>query len=362
MIKKVLVSYATGSGSTREVAEAIGDVLSQTGVPVAVHNVKTVTSMSGYSAIVLGSSIRLGRWLPEAVEFLQTFKNELQNKPVAYFTTCLTMVNDTEKNRRAVLTYLEPIIQRAPEIDPVGLGLFAGSLTLEQHTIPSHIGFGPMGDYRDWDAIKAWAEKIRPAILAGKARGGERPLDLAQVTLSHSDLSGANLSQSNLWQADLRKTQLRAANLHAANLQETNLTKADLRNADLHEAGLGWAELSQSRLQNANLQQANLLGANLEQADLTQADLRQATLNGANLQQANLRQAQLNQADLNWANLSESNLREADLRQANLCWADFSDADLSQAILENARYNEQTKWPDDFDAAAADCIFVSQQT
>ncbi|MEJ2750942.1 MAG: flavodoxin domain-containing protein, partial [Anaerolineae bacterium] len=178
MYKKILVAFASGSGSTAEVARAIGDVLAESGVPVDVTAVQTVNSVADYSAIVLGSSIRLGRWLPEAVEFLERFKDEMQDKPVAYFTTCLTMVNDTEENRRTVLAYLEPVRQLAPAIEPVGLGLFAGSLTPEQHTIRAHIGLGPFGDYRDWAAIKAWAEAIRPAILAGE---GERPYNPHKV-------------------------------------------------------------------------------------------------------------------------------------------------------------------------------------
>ena len=362
MHKKMLVAFATGSGSTREVAQAIGDVLGQSGVAVDVHPVATISSITGYSAIVLGSSIRLGRWLPEAIEFLKTFKDEMRNKPVAYFTTCLTMVNDSEDSRRTVLSYLEPVRQLAPDIEPVGLGLFAGSLAPEQQFVRVPISVGPIGDYRDWEAIRAWAEAIQPAILASAVTGQERPFNLDKVILSFSDLSGADLSRSTLWQADLKETKLRAANLRGADLRQTDLTKADLRQADLHEAGLGWADLSRSSLVEANLKQANLLGAKLERADLSRANLSRAILNGVDLNQAELRQARLNQADLNWANLKDADLREADLRQARLGWADLRGADLRQARLTEARYNESTKWPDDFVVEAAGCIFVTQQT
>jgi menaquinone-dependent protoporphyrinogen oxidase len=362
MHKRILVSYATGSGSTGEVGRAIGDVLSQSGIPVDVIAAQLVKSVLGYSAVVLGSSIRLGRWLPEAVTFLDKFKGDLQNLPVAYFTTCLTMVDDSEESRRTVLTYLEPVRQLAPKIEPVGLGLFAGSLAPEQQFVRVPISIGPIGDYRDWTAISAWAEAIRPAILAGEVVGEQRPFNLGKVILSFSDLSGTDLSRSNLWQADLQETRLRAANLRGANLRETDLTKADLRQADLHEAGLGWADLSQSNLSDANLRRANLIGAILKKADLSRADLQQATLNGANLKGAKLYQARLNQADLNWANLSDTDLREADFSRANLGWVDLSGAELDQAVLDKALYNEQTKWPENFVVEESGCIFVSQSS
>ena len=82
MPKRILVAFATGSGSTGEVAQAIGDVLGESGVPVDVLTVQTINSVNSYSAVVLGSSIRLGRWLPEAVAFLKTFKNVLENKGI----------------------------------------------------------------------------------------------------------------------------------------------------------------------------------------------------------------------------------------------------------------------------------------
>ena len=135
MTIRILVAYASGTGSTGEVAEAIAEVLRQGGADVDVRAVQDVQDVASYGAIVLGSSIRVGRWLPGAVEFLEDFRRELSSIPVAYFTTCLTMVEDTEDSRRIVLGYLEPVLALAPEIKPVGLGLFAGSFDPQQRLI-----------------------------------------------------------------------------------------------------------------------------------------------------------------------------------------------------------------------------------
>lgn len=358
MSKNILVAYATGTGSTAEVAEAIGQVIGQTGVPVDVRLASDVGNVHAYSAVVLGSSIRVGRWLPAAVEFLKTFKEGLKDIPVAYFTTCLTMVNDNEDSRETVLSYMEPVMQLAPEITPVGLGLFAGSLDPTRRLVlPA--GVGPHGDYRDWEAIRAWAREIRPALLEGDV-ARKRKTKLREAVLSFTDLSQSDMSRFDLRGADLRKSKMRKTNLRQANLRQTNLHKADLHGADLQGAGLSWADLNLSNLQEANLSRANLMGTDLKDANLSHADLSQAILNGATLNRANLRGANLTHADLNWADLSGADLRETNMSESNVGWANLSNVDLSQTNLSGAKYNDQTKWPVNFSAEAAGCVFVGK--
>lgn len=363
MSKKVLVAYASVSGSTGEVAEAIGEVLSQAGVIVDVGQVDDVTTVGRYDAVVLGSSIRAGRWLPEAFQFLEKYEEALSRVPVAYFTTCLTMVDDTEESRRTVLAYIEPVLQKAPKIKPVGLGLFAGSLDPARQLLPMlQPELAPHGDYRNWEVIRAWAEEICPALLAESAEPGE-PIVLRDAFLSFTDMAGTDLSGAGLHGAALQEADLREADLHGADLSESDLVRADLRKADLDEAtlykaSLSWADLNRAIMSGANLSQANLIGADLHQVNLSRANLRRAILNGANLSQANLSEADLSYADLNWANLRGADLSHANLTRASLAWADLSGANLSQANLSKTRYNGQTRWPKDFTPEAQGAVFV----
>ena len=357
MSKKVLVAYASVSGSTGEVAKAIGEVLAQEGAMVQVQHVKDVTSLSGYDAVVLGSSIRAGKWLPEAMNFLGMHREALSEIPVAYFTTCLTMVQDTEDNRQIVLAYLEPVRQRAPQIKPVGVGLFAGALDpTRQLAMPVQ---GPQGDYRNWEAIRTWAEEICPALLEGRLEI-EEPIMLRGAILSYTDMSGTDLSRVDLHGAKLKEAKLSEADLHDTDLGEADLIKADLRKANLHEAGLNWANMNWADLSGANLHRANLIGADLSQANLSQANLSQAILNGANLSRANLSGTDLSYADLNWVDLRGADLSRANLRGANLGWANLSGADLSQANLSQARYNSSTEWPEGFSAEMHGVILVGE--
>ncbi len=358
MSERILVVYASGSGSTAEVAEAIGQTIRDSATEVDVQPVNKEADLSTYDAVVMGSSIRAGRWLPIAIQFLERHRDEMAEMPVAYFTTCLTMVNDTPESRRTVLAYMEPLRQMAPQIEPVGLGLFAGSLVPELEPIlPTQSVL--YGDYRDWEVIAAWAREIKPQLV-GRKTGPAAPIVLSQTVLSYTDMSGLDLRHIQLTQSQLHEAKLRETNLRGANLLQSELIGADLEEADLSEAGLGWSDLSNSNLRKADLSQANLIGALLNQADLSDADLSQAILNGATLTGAKLNRSILHGADLNWANLQRADLTGADLRHADLSWADFSKATLTNVDLRDARCNRQTKWPEGFSAEEAGCILIAR--
>jgi len=351
--RNIIVCFASGSGSTGEVADSIGKELKGTGVPIEVREASKVTNLDAYGAVVLGSSIRFGRWLPDAIDFLDRFSDLLIDRPVALFMTCLTLIDNSESARKTALTYWDPILQQVPDVEPVGLGLFAGSLAPEFGQLPEYQD-SPFGDYRDWDAIRSWANEIRPALLAGKPRI-RKPVVLAGTILSYSDLSGSDLTSFDFRDSELVHTRLRKANLREADLRRAKLRASDLRGANLSRARLGWANLRKAQCQGANFSQANLMGVNLENADLQEALLLRTILNGSKMSCTNLHQADLQAADLNWVDLQGADLTGANLRRANLGWANLSDAKLSEANLEDARYNSSTKWPNGFSPRRAGC-------
>jgi menaquinone-dependent protoporphyrinogen oxidase len=164
---KLLVTYATGCGSTAEVAEAIGEEL-RAGRDVDVRPVAEVSDLTDYGAVVLGSAIRAGRWLPEAMAFVEKHQEALNRVPVAYFIVCLTMREDTEENRSTAAAYLNAVREKAPQVRPVDVGLFAGAL--DSRELPFFMRpivkaiHAPEGDFRDWDVIRAWAARV-PAVL-----------------------------------------------------------------------------------------------------------------------------------------------------------------------------------------------------
>ncbi|HTX90189.1 MAG TPA: flavodoxin domain-containing protein [Anaerolineales bacterium] len=170
---KILVTYASRTGWTVGVAEAIGKVLAEGGATVAVRPMQEVGDLSSYDAVVAGSAIQNNQWLAEAVQFVQTHRAELSSKPFAAFLVCLTLaMRNGESYRPMVNEFMAPI--RAL-VRPVSEGCFAGGLEIRR--IPSAVkrfnfrlsvlfGIWKEGDHRDWAAIQAWARDLRHKLAA----------------------------------------------------------------------------------------------------------------------------------------------------------------------------------------------------
>ncbi|MEW5868570.1 MAG: flavodoxin domain-containing protein [Chloroflexota bacterium] len=172
MSPKIIVTYATCTGFTPGVAEAIGKTLTEGGAfDVDVLPMQAVKDLSPYQAVVAGSAIQAKRWLPEAMQFVRERRAELARRPFAAFLVCMTLaMRDGEKYRPFVAEFLAPVRALAR---PVSEGLFAGGLDIRK--VPSLgdrlkfrlsvlFGVWQEGDHRDLNAIQTWAEELRPSL------------------------------------------------------------------------------------------------------------------------------------------------------------------------------------------------------
>ncbi|QPC80508.1 flavodoxin domain-containing protein [Phototrophicus methaneseepsis] len=168
MSGKILVTYASRTGSTIGVAEAVAQTLIDHKLEVDVLPMQDVASVAPYHAVVAGSAIQAGAWLPEAMQFLKTHQRQLNQKPFAAFLVCMTLAlkNESMREQANVGNWLQPV--RAL-VRPISEGLFAGILDISK--VPSFSermkfrvsvlsGVWSEGDHRDWDAIHTWADEL----------------------------------------------------------------------------------------------------------------------------------------------------------------------------------------------------------
>lgn len=173
MAGKILVTYASRTGSTAGVADAIGKSLSASGLQVEVLPMQDVDDLSAYEAVVAGSAIQHNQWLPEAQQFLQVHREALKQKPYAMFSVCMTLAMENgDRYRPQVAKWVAPERELVP---PISEGLFAGVLDISRIASLSDrlkfrlsviSGVWSEGDHRDWEAIRAWARDLYPRLLS----------------------------------------------------------------------------------------------------------------------------------------------------------------------------------------------------
>src|SRR5512133_691459 len=91
MPKNILITFATYTGSAETIAMLISSDLESRGFVTAVMPMKEVKDISPFDAVIAGSAIHSGKWLPEAFYFLEIFREQLITKPFAAYLVCMTM-------------------------------------------------------------------------------------------------------------------------------------------------------------------------------------------------------------------------------------------------------------------------------
>ncbi len=167
MNEKILVTYASKYGATREIAERIGEVLRRAGLPAEVFAVDEIRSLAPYRAVVLGSAVYIGKWQKEAARFLLSHQDALAERPVWLFSSGPTGEGDAVALLEGwrVPEELEAAVER---IHPRDAAVFHGYLNpgkmnfIEKTVI--HRMKKPTGDFRDWEAIVSWAAGIAEGL------------------------------------------------------------------------------------------------------------------------------------------------------------------------------------------------------
>lgn len=181
----VLVAFATSHGSTQEIAERIAIGLRRNGLAADARWVVESIDVATYDAVVLGSAVHGGLWLPEASQFAAQNSDLLRQRPIWLFSVS-TLGDEESMFPHAVADKLRTMRKEPGEITELREAVhsrehrnFAGVVTSSDWPVPGRAFFrmmgGRYGDHRNWLAIDAWADRISADLNA------PAPLHSAQV-------------------------------------------------------------------------------------------------------------------------------------------------------------------------------------
>ncbi|MCX7022197.1 MAG: hypothetical protein NTW26_08015 [bacterium] len=165
---KILVGYATGYGSTKSYADVIAEELRRSGHETDVLPAKGVGNLAAYAFVVVGGSIRAGRWLGPAVKLAREAVKA--GKRHAVFFCCLAA--QTEEGKKKVFgDYLDKVRAKVPGLAPLEIGAFPGVANYEEYRFPvkgimagiakkQGVDTSVNRDYRKPEAAREWAREL----------------------------------------------------------------------------------------------------------------------------------------------------------------------------------------------------------
>jgi len=170
-VPRILVTYATRHGSTREIASAIGEELTAAGLDVDVIEAHPGIDVHKYDAVVVGSPAYGGKWLPDAALFLIVNEQKLAGRPLALFTAGTLGVRKPRSALREHEETVKDLQQLAPDLNVISTALFHGAFS--RSVLPLCLRLmdlmagTPQGDFRDWEAIRGWGQRIAGRLVSG---------------------------------------------------------------------------------------------------------------------------------------------------------------------------------------------------
>jgi menaquinone-dependent protoporphyrinogen oxidase len=165
MTGKILIAFTSRKGSTEGIARAIGTELEAAGYSVVVADMKGITGVADYQAVVIGAPVYMAQVEKAVSEFVAGNRQGLLAVPVAAFVVGIAPVNPKVGTVEEVLEKLRGALE---PVKPAAITMFAGALELSrmsffERTVTTLTNV-LTGDFRDWEVIRSWARDL-PAVL-----------------------------------------------------------------------------------------------------------------------------------------------------------------------------------------------------
>ncbi|MEC8217604.1 MAG: menaquinone-dependent protoporphyrinogen IX dehydrogenase [Pseudomonadota bacterium] len=168
-MKKILLTYSTVDGHTKTICEKILSYSETSQVDIL--PIDSSINIKDYDTVVIGASIRYGKYREEIFEFIKENEELLNSKDNAFFSVNV-VARKENKNKPETNPYLIKFLNKI-SWQPKILDVFAGKIDypkykfLDKYAIKfiMWITKGPTDtskvyEFTDWNRVKSFAEKL----------------------------------------------------------------------------------------------------------------------------------------------------------------------------------------------------------
>lgn len=179
---EALIAYGTRYGATAGTSEEIAKILRDEGIETKIANLKEekIKDLTPYDLIIVGSGMKMGKWVNEPKDFIQQFKKELSQKKLAIFVSSMQTFADKlgktqEEGACSAQESTEKVVTEC-NLKPIMIGIFGGVINYNKMGFIERKMMGfikpqlekdgvketepGLYDMHNWNEIRNWAKEL----------------------------------------------------------------------------------------------------------------------------------------------------------------------------------------------------------
>jgi menaquinone-dependent protoporphyrinogen oxidase len=166
---KSLITYSTVDGQTKNICEKIAEYASNSDIDLL--PISNEIKLDDYKTIIIGASIRYGKYRKEVYSFIKKNKDILDNKENAFFSVNV-VARKPEKSTPSTNPYLIKFLEKIEWV-PKNLAVFAGKIEYPKYKFIDKFAIkfimwitnGPTDtsqtyEFTDWKKVETFAKNL----------------------------------------------------------------------------------------------------------------------------------------------------------------------------------------------------------
>ena len=167
-MQKTIIVYSSVDGHTKEICQKIASQLED---QVDIVSINDNPMVEEYDRIIIGASIRYGKYRKSLFDFIDKNKNTIDTKKNAFFSVNV-VARKKEKNKPETNPYVSKFLKNTKWI-PKKIGVFAGKIDYPKYKLLDKYAIkfimlitkGPTDtsktyEFTDWDMVEEFARNI----------------------------------------------------------------------------------------------------------------------------------------------------------------------------------------------------------